>query len=206
MEMREMTVTEGLVELKLMDKRIDKAIHYPWVTSNLNSNITTEYCNKVAEETKAAYQSAIDLINERKKIKAAIIKSNAETVITVAGVKMTVAEAIEYKSSIEYEKKLLALMMGYLANTTTETNNYNSNVRRDLDKLIGLIAGSDKADSAEAQKILAEDYLKRNGKSLIDPLDLQGKIDALTEKISRFEADVDVALTLANAKTVIAIE
>ena len=48
------------------------------------------------------------MIKRRNQIKSAIIASNAVTMVEVAGVRMTVAEAIDKKSSIGYEKELLA--------------------------------------------------------------------------------------------------
>ena len=56
----------------------------------------------------------MDLISRRNKIKSAIIMSNAKTVVEVAGKQMTVAEAIDKKSSIEYEKELLIHEEGQL--------------------------------------------------------------------------------------------
>ena len=52
----------------------------------------------------------------RKEIKEKIVKSNAETLVTIAGKEMTVAAAIERKESIKYEKKLAEELKNQLNN------------------------------------------------------------------------------------------
>ena len=108
--MRTMTITEALVELKLLDKRIANSDMQDWCIIQLKQDKKTmagETVEEYEKKTKARFQSVKDLITERANIKKAIVKSNADTVVEVGDLKMTVAEAIEYKTSIEYEKRLL---------------------------------------------------------------------------------------------------
>src|SRR5690554_4907003 len=99
----EMTITRGLSELKLINDRIQRKINDArFAVGNKNNNkkidgMTIEEFNKNA---KSQYQSIQDLIERRKKIKSAIVDSNAKTVVTIAGKEMTVASAIERKESI----------------------------------------------------------------------------------------------------------
>ena len=109
--MEKMLVTKGLNELKLLDSRIHRKIEEGEFVGaakvsvpNINGKMTKEAFKANA---KADYQSIVDLIKRRNAIKAAIIQSNAITVVEVAGKRMTVAEAIDKKSAIEYEKTLL---------------------------------------------------------------------------------------------------
>ena len=123
--MRKITITEGLVELKLLDSRIRKATVKDWAIGVYSKDVTQENKKKFEEVTKANYQSIKDLINERAKIKSAIVKSNAKTQVKVGEKKMTVAEAIERKSSIDYEKDLLSEWKTSLAQATNTVEKGN---------------------------------------------------------------------------------
>ena len=49
-------------------------------------------------------------------------------------------------------------------------------------------------------------FKKNNEYTLIDPLKVADKMNALEEKISAFKAEVDAALSVSNATTTIEIE
>ncbi len=204
--MREMTITEGLVELKTLDSRIEKAMSKEFIGYSKNSDKGSDAWKDFEERARANFRSVIDLINERAKIKSAIVKSNAETEVMVADKKMTVAEAIERKSSISYEEALLDRLKRNYANATTSVEVKSTDVQRKLDSLMETLVGSDKKVDIDEQKKTAEMYIERNGYSLVDPLNLQNVIDTLENNISAFKANVDVALSVSNARTVITIE
>ena len=101
--MAKYSIHRALAELKLLDKRITKTIDNLKVITykkgnKLEYNITEEEFKAVVE---ADMQSVKDLITRRKEIKEKIVKSNAETLVTIAGKEMTVAAAIERKESIK---------------------------------------------------------------------------------------------------------
>ena len=204
--MREMTITEGLVELKTLDSRIEKAISKEFIGYSKNSDKDSDAWKDFEEQAKANFRSVIDLINERAKIKSAIVKSNAETEVMIADKKMTVAEAIERKSSICYEEDLLRKLKLDYATITTAVENRNREVDNKLDSLLQTLVGSDKKVDAEEQKRTTEAYIERNGYCLADPLKLQNVIDTLENNITAFKANVDVALSVSNARTVITID
>lgn len=94
----QMLVTRGLNELKLLDSRIHRKIgeaEFVGAAKVAAVNIdgkTTKEAYKM--NAKADYQSLMELIKRRNRIKSAIIASNAVTMVEVAGKRMTVAEAI----------------------------------------------------------------------------------------------------------------
>lgn len=204
--MREMTITEGLVELKTLDSRIGKAMSKEFIGYSKNSDKGSDAWKDFEERARANFRSVIDLINERAKIKSAIVKSNAETEVMIADKKMTVAEAIERKSSIIYEEDLLRKLKLDYATITTAVENRNRDVDNKLDSLLQTLVGSDKKADVEEQKRTTEAYIERNGYCLVDPLALQNVIDTLENNITAFKANVDVALSVSNARTVITID
>ena len=111
--MRKISITEALNELKLYDSKIRKAIEHAkfcGATKKSSDKVGIVSRDEFDERAKASHQSITDLIANRNTLKSAIVKSNAETIITVNEKTMTRAEGIERKNSIEYEEELLNAM------------------------------------------------------------------------------------------------
>ena len=109
----EMTIHAALAELKKLDQRINRAIRNGRFVGTIKGQKWNEKVQNTVETreefkvtAKAAFDSATDLIKRRNEIKRAITLSNATTKTKVGEKEMTVAEAIEMKTSIEYKKHL----------------------------------------------------------------------------------------------------
>lgn len=190
--MRTMTVTEGLVELKTLDKRISKARENVWVTCGKKKSDEVQGVKKadIEQTIKANYESILDLMENRAKIKSAIVKSNAETELTVGGERMTVAEAIERKTSIEYDKALLSRLATQYEVAKTQIDTQNHALEGSIERMTQRLSESDKQNLATEQKALAEAYMKDNEWGFVDPLDISTKIKDLDEKIDNFEDEL----------------
>lgn len=204
--MRKMTITEALAELKLLDARIAKAtFNSPWCVCEANSKATDEYCGKLKDDLNSAWQSVNALIEERARIKSAIVKSNAVTEVTINGKTMTVAEAIERKSSIQYEKALVERAKEDFTKAKNNVDGLNSRVQTRLDNLLQNLSFTSTEGVAETQKAVAENFMEQNGYQIIDPLDIIAKVTEMTDKIEGFDKNVDVALSVSNAITFIEV-
>ena len=92
-----MSLHRALSELKTLDKRIHKQIDDSKFVGVKHKNKKVNLFQDEKEfirEAKADYQSIIDLITRKQKIKKAIVEANANTKVTVAGKEMTIADAI----------------------------------------------------------------------------------------------------------------
>ena len=121
---------------------------------------------------------------------------------------MTVAEAIERKSSIVYEKKLLNSMKDQYASATQAVNRENTKVDNKVDELIQTLVGRDttkKLDKDE-QAAVETPYRAKNEWELVDPLGLLDLMTKLEEEIDTFESQVDGKLSLCNATTFIELD
>lgn len=209
--MRKITITEALNELKLYDSKINKAISsaaFIGAKKKTNDKIGVVSTDKFVSNAKAALQSVQDLIRNRNILKAAIVESNARTMLEVAGKKMTVAEAIERKTSIDYDKELLLAMKSQYAAATTTVRKENEKVDKKVDELISTLIGKDtakKLDEADQNAVEAP-YRAKNEFELVDPLGLLDVITAMETEIDEFESTVDGRLTLSNATTFIELD
>lgn len=208
--MRKISITEALNELKLYDSKIRKAI-----TNATFCGSAKKSADKVGivkredfdERAKASYQSVSDLIANRNALKSAIVKSNAETMIEVAGKAMTRAEGIERKNSIEYEEELLTEMKRQYATATANVEKENKKVDNKVDELIATLVGKDstKQLSKEDQEAVEKPYRAKNEFEFIDPIGIFDKILALEADIDGFKSNIDSQLVLSNATSFIEV-
>lgn len=209
--MRKISITEALNELKLYDSKINKAIssaNFVGAAKKSSDKIGSMLKNNYKSKAKASYQSITDLIANRNALKSAIVKSNATTEVVVNGKTMTVAEAIERKSSIDYEDTLLQTMQTQYKSATNTVEKENKRVDNKVDELLATLIGkdTDKKISAEDQEAIEKPYRTKNEFELVDELDIYDKILALQADIDGFLHEVDTRLTLSNATTFIEID
>lgn len=196
-----------LSELKTLDSRIEKAIRMATFVDKKKVSVDriASTLNSV-EDFKTAAESSHDsimgLIARRSAIKNAVVMSNATTYITIAGIKMTVAEAIERKESIGYEKALLNSMTTQYSLSLSSVVRQNEKVEQNLEAHIATVLGNDKTkiDSSLIETI-TKSYKEQNEWELIDPLDIKSKIDKLEAYITDFTSEVDYKLSTSNSIT-----
>lgn len=207
--MEKLTIHGALRELKTLDSRINRATSELTIIGCKKSSSDTDYTTgrdvkKFETEARAGYDKVKALIERRDAIKRAIILSNATTHVQIDNVDYTVAEAIDKKSSIEYERDLLANMKADVGKAKAIVSRNNSNMEDNLNKQIeNLTAGN--ATKVESMQDFANMYRADNSWTLIDPLNAEEIIDKLESKITKFLDTIDEALSVSNAITTIII-
>ena len=216
--MAKMSIHRGLKELKLLQKRIEKAIaghHYVSMRKKAAEVVNGVPVVEIEATLVSNYQSVMDLIARRATIKRAIVLSNAGVqegtelrTISVGKYKMTVAEAIEYKNSIIFEMQLLEQLRAQYSRVlrTIETENmkaeslFNDNVSR--------MFGPESKQKLGADEIanLRKQLYDPNESVIIDPLKIKDIIDEMDKNIDLFMTDVDSVLSEVNATTFIDVE
>ena len=195
------TITRALTELKTLDKRIQKAI-------DSGSFISFQgQFYKPSEQTKNAasdYQSIVDLLERRKKIKSLIVMCNAVTKVTICGKEMTIAEAIETKSSIKHLENLLNRLKSQYSQANVSVENINEKVRRDLESKTKMTG--EKEDSKMDINEFSTTYLGLHGVKLYDPIKISSKISETEDYITKFKSEVDFVLTEKNSTTYINVD
>ena len=207
-----MTIHKGLAELKILDGRIKKEINsgsYCAANKHSNEKINGIPIQDFRKTVQGTYDKVTDLINRRKAIKKAIVLSNAKTTVKIADTEYTVAEAIEMKNhGIEFETMLINVMDMQYKQAQAEVNRQNgNNLEERADQYVTAIYGQKegKTNSADIDKV-RKDFLEANSYEIVDPINVQDKVEALRQKIDAFMADVDSALSVSNALTEITIE
>ncbi len=203
--MARLSVIRALVELKTLEKRIHKGIEQlEPVALMLGQKPESKVQDKAAFEksAQAGFQQVQGLIQRRRELKNAIVLSNATTTVDIAGQKMTVAEAIERKSSIALEKELKNNLRQKYSDTLTRLEEHNQTLNRQLFKLLEATYAKPEAEiTAEDYDKIAGPFKQNNEASLIDPLGIQARMFSFESQIEAFETEVDIALSESNART-----
>lgn len=207
--METISVSRALVELKTLEKRIEKTLHnLQPVTVMTGTRFEAGISGREDFEKSVAssYQSLMALVERKRRIKSAVVKSNATTTVTVAGETMTVAEAIERKNSIGIEKNIRANLAAKYSENVRKVETHNAQIHNQLLQLLQATYSKSEAEiSAEDYDKVANPFMENNEAKLFDPLDMEKKLQALEEKIDMFESEVDIALTESNARTEIEV-
>jgi len=200
-EKQKMTITRALVELKTLDKRIQKSIDESLFVS-IEGELRKPDVR--AEKAQANYDRVRDLLERRVRIKSSIVISNATTTVRICGRDMTVAEAIELKTSIKNYKNLLSQMKRQYGNSVQSMELENDRARRTLESSL-VRNDSDKEKDRQSVEDYSRQYMKVNGVKLYDPLDITNKITEVDKFVVDFESEVDFILSERNATTFIEV-
>lgn len=208
-ETKKMSIHRALTELKMLTNRIEQATEEVSVVipnRKSNAKIKGMDISEYVKVMQASYDKVQSLIIYRNRIKSQVVLSNAQTMVQVGSEQMTVAEAIERKQSIEFDKELLRNMKRQYRTATEIVANENNALPEKLETYLINILGSKDKQSPEEVKLHTETFMKRNEYELIDPLHVKKQIDRLAEKIEEFESEVDAVLSESNATTFIEVE
>lgn len=204
--MNQFSVTRALAKIKALDGRIAAATSNPLISFEIGGKSAGNRTIAEVEQTiRSNYQSVTAMLVERAKLKSAVVVSNAAVKVTIAGVEMTVAEAIERKTSIQQEQAILQSARQQLAQAVAKVEQNNIAAKTRLDTLIQTAVGKDrKVDEAEVSALTVP-FMKQNMANLIDPLNLQQVIEETSKRVSDFLTEVDYVLSESNAVTMIEV-
>lgn len=201
------TITEALVKLKMFDKRIADAVHRLDVGHVLNKTRQAPPNAKTDEEFVKNFDSGLQsvqaLIANRNAIKGAIVSSNAVTKVKIGGVEMTVADAIERKTSVKNDKLLLQKLEATHASLNQQYTAALAKLEQDADVFIKNTYGNAEKANAEEVAKARQNYMAIQQLRLVASDKIPDVVKTMRESIENFESNVDVALSVSNSTTLI---
>ncbi|WP_309087349.1 hypothetical protein [Domibacillus sp.] len=203
-----MSVTRGLAELKLLDKRIKTVMNSAaFVDFAIGEKAVNGYTSNKEYEDKvqSAYQSVKDLMKRRNDIKSAIVLSNAMTRVKIADKEYTVAEAIERKTSIQYEVQLMQKMKNEYTKAVNNIQRINEEVKEELNRKLDALYGREAKTKVDENNELVKSYRNDNEAKMIDPLKIRHTYEKLEQEIDEFLSEVDFVLSTSNTLTEIEV-
>lgn len=207
--MTKITIHRALVELKLLDSKIQKK------TSGIipvglyqKGKLINGTQNKEDFETRAQsdFDSVVTMIEQKRMLKCLIVASNSSTMVSIGEKQISVSDAINYKVLIEHKKELVQALQQRLNDATAHLNRNNETVKVNCQKLLEAAFGKDnvKISQSDVDAIQAP-YMENNEFKMSDKIEVQKKIDSLNFEIDAFEAEVDAVLSEINSITTIEV-
>lgn len=206
-----MLVTQGLSELKILDARIDREIRNAEFVACAKVSEANVYpgCTKAdyIKEAKSSLDSVLGLIKRREQIKAAIIESNAKTVVEVCGEKITVAEAIDLKTTMQYRVRLVNRVKNQFSEAMATASNRNRKMEDQIDNLVTTAYGRENKNGIKQEDYdaIAKPYRASNESGIVSFGNVEKFIKDEGEYIEKFTATVDQVLQVSNCITFIEI-
>ena len=203
-----MSIHRALAELKTYDDRIYRATEMDFVIANKKSNdkIKGKPIDEVNAKIKGGFRSYYALTENQRRIKAAVVLSNAATKVKIGGTEYTVAEAIERKAKIHHDESFLELLKRqfFIQNEIVERE--NAALPEKVEKYLQSILGEKDKRTVEDIASHTKAFEDRNKFDLIDPCDITKQIEQLEQTITGFKTEVDYVLSESNATTFIEVE
>lgn len=207
--MTQISVTRALTELKHLSDRIarETSKQFVGVAKGHNNHkvcvtAPSQSVDAFSNTVKANLSSVLDLIKRRETLKRAIIKSNAQVIVTIGGQQMTVAEAIETKANIGFTQSLIGQLRFQLTNVNNQAEKANTALLEEINKAVISAYGNEKGKVDEEQyEAVAKPRQARSELTLIDPNNVEAVIEALEKSVSEFLEEVDFVLSESNSVT-----
>lgn len=212
MTKQKMTIHRGLAELKLIDSRIDKSIGVVVPIGLMQKGKLVNGITEKEEFEKNAtskFQSINDLIDRKNDIKSAIVISNGITKVKIGDKEMTVADAINFKTVIEFKKKLIQHLSSQHRSAMATFTKENDKLKDTAMKNALIILGKEGENNVKATdddvKAIVEPFIERNELQFVDPLKVENLVEDLSKEVDEFEIEVDAVLSETNAITFIEV-
>lgn len=211
-------VTQALDERDLIVKKInDKISKIKLIdTKKRNEEKTASERLSVDEFKRSAessYQQIIDLIDRYQRIDAAIVASNAKSVIETSYGTFTVACAISLRNrlkegtirgvNIDFEEQLIKAMDNQFDQKILTADSKNKSLETQAESMRLSILGKDSKTKDDKPLEVVDAYIRENTTEVIDPIDVQKKITALRDKIDTLLKELDTQIKVSNATTTI---
>lgn len=215
-----MLVTQALDERDLLIKKIQNKIAKASFTDVKKRNEKKVQERRISEddfcqEAKSAYQQIMDLIERFQQIDAAIVASNAATIIHTSFGDYTVAGAISlrgrmrgtgsYAGEADFEQNLYIKMKNELDKRLIAVENKNKQLEATAENMRLSILGKDSKAKDDKPLEVVDTYMMENTAELVDPLDVQKKVGEIQEKRAKLLSELDTQIKVSNATTFIEI-
>lgn len=215
-----MLVTQALDERDLLVKKIQDKIEKASFTDVKKRNEEKVLDRRIPEENfrqeaESAYQQIMDLVERFQKIDAAIVASNAVTMIHTSFGDYTVAGAISlrsrmrhsgsYEGEADFEQSLFIKMKNELDRHLISIDNRNKQLEVAAEGMRLSILGKDSKVKDDKSLEVVNTYVKENTTELIDPLDVRKKIAEIQEKRAKLLSELDTQIKVSNATTFIEV-
>ena len=203
------SVTRALTLLKTLAAKIQDAQNARFVGFASGArDRSPDAVEKLSKNIQSAHDTLTGLVNRRTKIKAAIIKSNANTVIDFRGEKISVAEAIERRTNtVNQLRSTMSIMLRQHEEVQTQQKRADQQVAEATAKLEANLFGREatSGDRTSEMELIRKTQEQNLGGQIVDPCNILSKNEQIRSELADFDGELDSLLSEVNARTNIEI-
>lgn len=194
-----MSLHRVIAAIKDIETKLTMTAHTSFIYTAI-----TEDATKIAE-AKQKSQSDFDKVNSLianlAELKAARNLANSVAQVTIAGVTMTIDEALAKKAAVPHKQALINTLTAQFTNAQRTVDTNAAQIEANISKqMAAMFTGTRKATEDEVAVIRAA--AERNQKAVILHADgLKERLEALKKEVEDFNLEVDYVLSEANATT-----
>lgn len=206
--MVKISIHRALTELKTLDSRIESAIESQVPTSfkvngKMNNPAITEA--EYVTAALASKQRITDLIARKVMLKQAVMTTNANTTVSIAGKDMTILEAIAYKETAEILNSWAKDIKIKSMSVSASAGRFNERVMSNADDVVKTALSTEGTPDVELIEKIRANYIKANERTIVDPFGASDVVSSMENDYQEFITDVDASLSEINAITMIEI-
>lgn len=213
-----MLVTQALDERDLLVKKIGDKIQKIQMADTKKKNEEKTVSARVGADefgktALAMYQSIMDLIDRYQRLDAAIVASNASAVVKTEYGQFTVAGAIALRNRLKgngiyeeagaFEDRLMAQMNRQYQVAVQAAEAKNRSLESQAETMRLSILGKDNKARDDKPLEVVDAYVRENTTEIVDPLDIQKKVQELKEQTDTLLTELDTQIKVSNATTMI---
>lgn len=212
--MRTLSLTRALAEVKNLSNKIDDCRDEYIFAISVGNRVYNKYkeytsVQSFKDNSKGVLDKLNGLIEEKRKIRAAIAKANLETIVEVSlfgkNVKMSILELIDAKTIYH---KYLSILRGYLNKYDAILSDVNATEETLNEKV------EEQVKVARASNVPQSKDLVDNIRKSLEPIYLgtivsnftREQVSKMHDEIEAFLDTIDITLSEVNARTDITIE
>lgn len=194
-----MSLHRIIAEIKSLEEKLNMINHAQFVGVQVGDDVTK------ANEFKTVSRSSFDKIRSQyanlATLKAARNKANSVTQVVIAGVTMTIDQALAAKAATPYKQTLINTLTIQFTNAQRQVDQNTAQIEAKVNQQIAtMFTGTRKATDDEVAVIRSA--AERNQKAQVVVADgLKENLEALKAEVEGFTLEVDFILSEANATT-----
>jgi len=204
------TIAKALKELKTLDARIQREINQGVFAGVVKQDKPTNSSYKTANDLKNAIKGTFDSIEKlqdnRNKIKAAVIQSNATTFIDLPIIgKASIAQAIEYKEVINMRRNFINNAVSEYRKHQQEYDIQKDHVNNVIEQRINAALGNQDQKDDTMSSMIRKQVEQEYSVEFINPKNIEDWAKKELDKVEEFADNVDDLINASNVMTTIEV-
>lgn len=195
----EMSLHRIIAEIKATEASLGTLGSTAYVYTSPADNAT-----EVAEAkrlSQIAFDKTVNQLNKLAKLKSARNLANATTKVKIAGVEMTIDEALALKASNSYKTSLVNVLRQQMVNGQARVQAVQNQIEQKIATQVQAASSGTKKATDEEIKVFRQ-LAERNTKLEVTFVDgMKERIEQFAAELEAFNTEVDYALSEINATT-----